>query len=316
MVYNTFMTTVKETLQSRLGGDYGVIIQKIPKNNGTMLDGLCISKVSDRVAPTIYLNAYYEHFLDGISFEEILEEILDVYQNHTGLPTIHPDQLSHFENLRDKVVYKLIHTDSNVELLKSLPSVPYLDLSIVFYLFLEESEYGHMTALIHKSHMVSWDITTEELYQLASENTPRLLPADLKNMVDVMKEIAMEQLGDHYREEFLHELLIKEGQSPLFVLTNRSGLNGACALLYENELKNFADLLEQELVILPSSIHEVLLIPYDDDLCFDELSEMVSHINHTEVPIEDQLSNQVYLYSRALNQVSIVPLKSESPLLS
>lgn len=316
MVYNTFLTTIKEALQTRLGDGYGVVIQKIPKNNGTMLDGLCISKTSDRVAPTIYLRAYYEHLLEGTSLEEILEEILDVYQHRTGLPQIHPDLLNHFEHLRKKVVYKLIHTDSNRELLKSLPSIPYLDLSIVFYLFLEENEYGHMTALIHKNHMVSWNTTTEELYRLASDNTPKLLPADLKSMAEVMREIAMEQLGEDYQEDFIQELLFKEGQSPLFVLTNRSGLNGACAILYKNQLKNFADMLGQELVILPSSIHEVLLIPYDDDLCFDELSEMVTHINRTEVPTEDQLSNQVYLYSRSLNQVSIVPVAARPSHLS
>ncbi len=122
-------------------------------------------------------------------------------------------------------------------------------------------------------------------------------------MSDVMKSIAQEQLGTDYREDFIDELMSSPDASPLYVLTNSSGICGACALLYPDQLKNFADMLESDLVILPSSIHEVLLVPYDDHISFDELAHMVSHINRAEVPVEDRLSDQVYLYSRALDQV-------------
>lgn len=313
MVYETFLTTVKETLQSRLGDEYGIFIQKIPKNNGTLMDGLCISKSSDRLAPTIYLNTYYEHLKDGTPLTTILDEILHVYTDNSIVPQIDPDILSHFDSLKDKVVYKLIHTSSNEALLKNLPHVPYLDLSIVFYLFLEENEYGHMTALIHEEHMNSWNTTIEELYQLASENTPRLLPADIKSMTEVMQELAKTQLGEDYREEFIEELLSTDDPSPLFVLTNSSGLNGACTILYETPLKNFANLLAQDLIILPSSIHEVLLVPYTESVCFEELYEMVRHINQTEVPVEDRLSNQIYFYNRSEHHITLLPLSSEYP---
>ncbi len=303
MVYEMFQAKVADSLRSQLGGDYQLVLQKVPKNNGTILNGLSIMRKGAGVSPTIYLESYYERFQEGTSFNFIIQEILQIYQEHTAVTHLDFSILNDFSLLRDKVMYKLIHTASNRELLQDIPSIPYLDLSIVFYLFLEKNEYGQMTALIHNDHLESWNTCLEELYRLASANTPEFLPADLKPMSDVMKSIAQEQLGTDYREDFIDELMSSPDASPLYVLTNSSGICGACALLYPDQLKNFADMLESDLVILPSSIHEVLLVPYDDHISFDELAHMVSHINRAEVPVEDRLSDQVYLYSRALDQV-------------
>ncbi len=303
MVYEMFQSKVADSLRSQLGSDYQLVLQKVPKNNGTILNGLSIMRKGAGVSPTIYLESYYERFQEGTSFNFIIQEILQIYQEHTAVTHLDFSILNDFSLLRDKVMYKLIHTASNRELLQDIPSIPYLDLSIVFYLFLEKNEYGQMTALIHNDHLESWNTCLEELYRLASANTPEFLPADLKPMSDVMKSIAQEQLGTDYREDFIDELMSSPDASPLYVLTNSSGICGACALLYPDQLKNFADMLESDLVILPSSIHEVLLVPYDDHISFDELAHMVSHINRAEVPVEDRLSDQVYLYSRALDQV-------------
>ena len=74
-------------------------------------------------------------------------------------------------------------------------------------------------------------------------------------------------------------------------------------MLYPNILKNFAEQLDRDLVILPSSIHEVLLLPYDESILFRELSDMVSNINQNEVAVEDRLSNHVYFYSRTADEI-------------
>lgn len=310
MVYEEFLTTIKDELHARLGDSHNVFIQKVQKNNGTQLDGLCVSKQQDRIAPTLYLNSYYEQLKAGASMNQILEELLNIFSDSSTIPHVNPEILSDFSHLKTRVAYKLIHTDSNRELLRSLPSIPYLDLSMVFYLFLEENEYGHMTALIHNSHMASWGTTTEELYHLAAKNTSLLMPGNIKDMEDVMKEVAKAQLGEEYLDAFIDDLLIPDDAPPLYILSNDSGLNGACAILYENLLKNFADSLEQDLIILPSSIHEVLLIPYTEDISIPELFDMVRHINLTEVPVEDRLSDQIYFFDRGKNLTTLI---SRSP---
>ena len=207
MVYEMFQTKVADSLRSQLGDDYQLILQKVPKNNGTVLNGLSITRKGEGVSPTIYLNSYYERYQEGFSFNSIVQEILQIYQEHTAVTHLDFSILNDFSLLRDKVVYKLIHTASNKELLAHVPSIPYLDLSIVFYLFLEKNEYGQMTALIHNDHLDTWNTSLDELYRLASVNTPQLLPPELKSMSDMMKSIAREQLGSDYREDFIYDLM-------------------------------------------------------------------------------------------------------------
>lgn len=306
--YEAFKEEIKKAVENRLGESYTVIIQSVPKNNGVLLDGLCTSKREEEVSPTIYLNAFYEQYQEGAAMEELLEEIVLACTERSALPQLDTKEFNDFESLRDKVVYKLVQTEANAALLMDIPHIPYLDLSVVFYLLLQEGEDGQMTALIHNSHQARWGVSTEELYQMAEENSPRLLPVDLKCMADVIKEIAKKQLGDDYQEEFMDMLLGDEEKNPMYVLSNRSGLNGASAMLYSGVLKNFSEMLECDVVILPSSIHEMLLLPYNDDMDFDELSDMVRHINKTEVSVEDVLSNQVYQYVKEEEQVFMMTL--------
>ncbi|MCI9047150.1 MAG: hypothetical protein HFG71_07730 [Hungatella sp.] len=303
MVYETFQTKIANTLQSHLGADYQLIFQKVPKNNGILLDGLCIIQKDRKASPTIYLNNYYDRYQEGIPFHSIIKEILQIYQDNSSVTNLDFSILNDFSRLKEKVVYKLIHTASNKRLLADMPSVPFLDLSIVFYLFLEKNESGQMTALIHNDHMKAWDTSKDELYRLAVTNTPALLPARLSTMAEVLKTIAREHLGSDYREEFLDSLLSPCAFSPLYVLSNSSGISGAGAVLYPHLLKNFAETMKSDLVILPSSVHEVLLIPNDEHVSFDDLADTVSHINRAEVPVEDRLSDQIYLYSRERDAV-------------
>ena len=102
--------------------------------------------------------------------------------------------------------------------------------------------------------MKSWGVTPNELYRLAMKNTPRLLPAELKSMEEVIKELCAIQMDDDFIRQLIREQAQVKEPTPLYVLSNTCGVNGACAMLYENALKNFADLLEQDLLILPLSL--------------------------------------------------------------
>lgn len=306
MVYETFQTVLTEKLTQSLAPGFRILLQKIPKNNGVILDGLCIGKKGASIAPTVYLNSYFERYQEGASIENLTEEILQLYQRDSAL--LHTDFsiLDDFSKLKDRIVYKLIHTKSNEELLNQIPSVPYLDLSIVFYLYLEENDCGQMTALIYNRHLAAWDTCLEELYLLASQNTPDIFPPDLKTMSQIMEDILREGQNNGETEEFMQKFSRPEPLSPLYVLTNSAGINGACTILYPHVLQDFSRQLKQDLVILPSSIHEVLLLPYDENVSLDELSDMVKQVNQAEVPVEDQLSDHVYYYSCESDQVLIL----------
>ncbi len=307
MTYEVFKERVMKKLQDRLGSGYEFIIAKMPKNNGIVLDGLSVHKKGAGVAPMVYLEHYYERFQEGETFDSLTEELSDICGQGLPLMQAKLSALNDFSRLRDRIVYSLIRTSTNKGFLEDVPSVPYLDLSIVFYLYLEESRFGQMKALIHNCNMVKWGTTADELYFLARYNTPRLLPEELKTMRQVLKEMAKEHLGEGYKEEVMDALLPEHEKVPMYVLSNATGVSGAAALMYPNALKSIADEMGKDLVILPSSIHEVILIPYDEGTVPEEMDRMIYTINREQVPLEDRLSDHAYLYSRDTDMVGYLP---------
>lgn len=291
MVYEQFLTTVKEHMECALGPGYELSLRKIPKNNGLVLDSLCIMKGDSNIAPAIYLNTCYEHFRAGMPLEDIVGELLFLY-NSSRMPSgINLQSLASYSDVRNRIAFKLIHAEANRNLLKKTPHINWLDLALVFYVCISEDHSGVITALIHNEHLNIWNISPEDLREQAFSNTPKLLPPTLKSMASL--------LGNPEDETEDYEA------APFFILTNTSGVNGAGCLLYGDIIKNFAAMVGQDLIILPSSIHEVLLLPDTGDISYEEMGRLVTHINETEVPEVDRLSNEVYLYSKRLDSISM-----------
>ena len=196
----------------------------------------------------------------------------------------------------------VINAASNQSLLKTMPHIPWLDLAIVFYLYIQENEDGIMTAAIYDHHIKTWGITVDDLYRQSLINTPSLFPPSISSMSCILESLDPGHL--HYDPSL--------PDTPFYVLTNKNGINGAACILYKDTIKNFAEGMDRNILILPSSIHEVLLLPDDELVSYNDLAHLVTFINQTEVPAQDRLSNQVYRYSRSEDDFSIVSLSPSS----
>ena len=306
MIYETFLTTIHSLVQEKLEGRAEVSLRRVLKNNGLLLDGLSISSSVSAFSPTVYLNSYYDEEEGGLPLPIIAEQILLLYEEGDGLPSELAEQLKDFEKVKDRIAYKLINAEDNAGLLSGVPHFRYLDLAVVFYIIVAESEEGQMTALIHDEHLNLWNITADDLSLLSEQNTGTLLPCRIKPIEDAIMELGEGDEGTLTDASSLFPV-------NLYVLTNEKGINGASCLLYKDVLKNFAAQVDDDLVILPSSIHEVLLAPYKKALSLDELNEMIFCINRSEVPVEDRLSDHIYFYSREQNCLYLPPnLESKS----
>lgn len=307
MLYNEFIDSVVNQLQVQLGDSYKLALRPIEKNNGVIMIGLTIGKgKEDEVKPTIYLEPYYEQYLKEHSVEQIVSDIVNLYKG-TEVPEhiLNAETLNEFDQIKDRIMFRVINTDANEVLLRDLPHVPYLDLSVVFFLALERSEEGQLTALIRNTHMQKWGVSLLDLQKAAYANTPREYPAQIKNMSDLLHEIVLKNMGEAYSPELIDELLIPDDAAPLYVLSNTNGLYGASCMIYRDVLKDFADRVQADLILLPSSVHEVLLTPNLPETSYEALSSMVTSINQQEVSLEEQLSNQVYLFSRKDGKLKI-----------
>ena len=254
MDYDTFKSEVIKSVRDRLEDECQVMVQEVTKNNGVILDGLVLKRKQSEKAPVVYLNNYYQQFCSGMAMDMILEDILKAYENDLILPAV---RMEDFQDVRKMVVYKLIQTEANEELLKEIPHIPFLDLSIVFYLLIQKDQKGQMAALIHNAHMETWKTSAKELFELAKKNTPVLLPERIIPVKEVICKMLSEGLGDSCDELFTDELLGPE-KFPLYVLSNQDMRNGAVCILYEGCLEKFAGEQESDILILPSSIHEAM----------------------------------------------------------
>lgn len=286
MNYQEFVGSVTGFLRESL--PCGTKLQLIPmeKNNGVIMDGLSVRKEGKRVAPMIYLDAWYREYQDGRSLRGICDQILECCEEPDLEERIDVEIFRDPERVRSTLVYKLIHYEKNKELLEDIPHLPYLDLAIVFYSLLIDTPMGDATVLIRNSHLELWNKNTSWLYEAAKENMERLLPRKLVSMEEMLCDLA----GGG--EELTYEGI------PMYVLTNSRKSYGAACLLYPGALEECYHCFEEDYYLLPSSVHEVILIPVSTATDTGQLTSLVREINRTQVRDIEVLSDTVYRYSR------------------
>ena len=269
-----------------------------------------LSKKKDNaIQLVIYMEDFYESYTSNkTDLLGVVKEVFAMFKDNEEFKALELSKyaISHFDEAKDKIMFKVIHAASNKELLKDIPYIPFLDMAIVFYLFLERNKQGQMTALIHHTHRNMWNVTEQELMEVAQVNTPAVHPATIRHMNDVMKELVKEQLGDNYNEKIMNIFLEdEEATTPLYVLSNPTVLNGACCMLYPDVVKDFADRADNDLIILPSSIHEVLITLDNNAMSYEDYVDMVTSINEAEVEPSERLTNSIYLFSRETERITL-----------
>lgn len=305
MDFNIFTEVIKFEIEQKLDDCCRVQIDDVRKNNGIVLRGLTVKQDNINISPTIYLNTYYKDYESGkLTLPDIIDRVLDTYNKNKICQNIDMNYFLNYEAVKQRIVFKLINTEKNKDLLKNVPHVDFLDLSIVFECLIMQKELGLSTVLIHNVHLNLWSVSAEDLYQVAVENAPRLLKCELKPMMEVLSEILESENPEGLNQ---NEYMMDFPDSvPMFVLSNRSRVEGASCMLYPNLLRTFADAIGSNFYIIPSSIHELLLLPVKSDCNSQEIKTMIKEINDTQVSTEEILSYSLYFYDRETGKISML----------
>lgn len=287
---------------------YDVNVNKIVKNNGVELDGLTIRKRGDLLSPNIYMNRYYEQYQMGQPIQCILDQIINYYEESMQGTEFQMEDLFDFAAVKERIVLRLINYDKNREQLADCPHIRFLDLAITFRYMVDKDQLGIASSIISNAEFSHWNITVEELYRTALPNTMREFPWQMDSLAAVIAEClrreAKDMLSDSILEQ-IREIEAEENRVTLYVLTNDAGINGATCMLYEHVIRDFAKVQESNIFILPSSIHEVMLVPEEEETEPEFLKELVKDANRTAVGYIDLLSDSVYVYDRASDSIRI-----------
>lgn len=267
-----------------------VSLQVVRKNNDLQLTGLIIRSTESNICPTIYLEKFYEEYEAGTDMREILEKIAEVRMEHEVAEPFNVSQITDFEQIKGKLVPRLINAKMNVELLKARPHKLVADLAVTYCVLLDQSFDGTSSVAVTNELMKMWNTSVEELHEIAVANLSELLPSTFKGMTEVMSEM----MGMSTEEMEMMGMPTDEEQ--MYVLSNSIKVNGASAVLDVKIMKEIAEKVG-DFFILPSSIHELLVVPVKSGMDVESLESMVCEVNATQVQLEERLSDHVYTYS-------------------
>ena len=300
MDYRTFVEKIREKIQEHLGKDYEVQITTNPKLNGTEKTGLSIRKTQEpqQVMPIIYLEECFERYLQGKEFSECVEEICVVYKHQkeneekimAELKSI--ENMNRWEKVQNKVYPMIVSAKENEDLKGKYFYQEYLDFLILYVIRVTEVGIGSIK--ITKQMVKSWKVSEYEIHHQAVEN----LKTDgyrVRSLNSVVKENLLGITEDAEEE-------IEEAE-PMYVLTNQIKYFGAAGIFLCAEM--FQKIVgKQNFYILPSSVHELILVKDTDGYDMETLSTMVRNVNEEQVTEDERLSNHAYYYDWRQNRIT------------
>lgn len=304
MNYEIFKEVVKEKFMDYMPDNFKgmeLVVMPVEKVNMTY-DGISIRGKDTNISPTIYINDMYEKYQNCGDLEETLMAACDLMAMEFAKTPQVVDVDSLYKDANEKVVFQLINTEQNRSFLEQVPHREFQDLSIIYKLVINADAESIQSIKVTNSLAARLGMNEEQLFKCAAENTRRIFPPKVRSMNDVMKEMF---ISDGMPAE-LADMMIGEipPEQTMWVVSNNRGIDGAVSMLYENELHELAGKLENDLYILPSSVHEVIAVP-TDLASPEELAEMVAEVNMQEVSLDERLSNQVYHYDKDLRKLTL-----------
>ncbi len=305
MIYDEFCKNVKIIVKMLNGAGVTVSMHTVEKKNGVIRTGIVLRTENQEVAPTIYLEQYYEEYKKGRGLVEIAKEIVATFESSQITLDMQVGDILMLEKAKDRICFRLMNYKANEDILKGIPHIPYLDLAIYFVLEMAREKDEIATVTVTNEMMKKWGITTDALYSLSIQNTKSLYPVTIKSMGSIfleMAEAAFEgELGDMQRFD---EQELQDVGHGMLVISNESAINGASAMLFNNIFEDLAEKEQADLYILPSSIHELIVVAKKEEMDAEALRNMVVEVNETQVAREERLSNNVYLFERETNQLT------------
>lgn len=291
---------VMEALKMKLGEEYTIIPKDNRKNNGLIMHGICINREGDSVSPVIYVDELIRHCCMGEqSPEKVADQILKTYLQNE-IPQNVAVHVRDFDKMKELVRIMLINHDANVSELENIPHRKFLDLAVTYYLEMEPGASATVTNRL----MEIWGITEDDLYGLGMK---RLILGDdccITDILSILRQVTQEE-QDKITECAIDEMQKDRSGPEMYVATNFQKRYGANCLMNTFLLQGLAENLGHSLIIFPSSIHELVIIPQKKGIENYMSTGDVQAINISEVAREECLSNSIYRYDRERQEVSV-----------
>ena len=290
MNFQEFVDKVKEAIRDALPEsfrDAQVSVEPFRKLNTSYL-GLQVKKEGQTVVPNINLDAHFREYQEtGKPFADVLTAIAEQVQL---TPPMETEWLKDYSQVKEKLFIRVSDAKENEAFLRMAPHKEVDGLAISYHIAFEGLHGVEASTPVTYKMMEMFGVTEEQLHADALESTQRLYPVQYTSMAEVMNKM----MG--IDADMDPDMMPATEGPQLMVLTNMQGIHGAATLFYPGQLEAIAQQMGSDFFVLPSSVHETLILPDDGTAEPDSLQFMVREINQSTVAPEDRLSDFVYHY--------------------
>lgn len=300
MSYDEFCKYMKNDLQNYFmeqEKECEVHLYHATKTNNVSRIGLTIKTAGSNIAPTIYMEEFYEKLIEGSGIEDIRNELAELYV-YTVEKSPNVTFLDDFklENVQDRIAMRMVNYKDNREMLSETPHKKVDDLAVYYVVVVGCNKEGTACMTIRNTHKEMLGISTDELHQIAMENTTKIFPPVFMKIEDKLSQIE-------------NNLLVSEDvgrNSGMFVLTNEIANFGAVNIMYPEITEKIKEIIGSDYYVLPSTVHEMILVPKGEQVDARELGIMLREINGYMVDKEDRLSDHIYEMDFEKNELQTV----------
>lgn len=304
MDINLYTEEIVKTIKKK-NKNLVVEVHDVHRNNDLVLKGITICTENRNISPMIYTNEYYEHNLD---VDEAASKIMVLYNTHKyDMDNSIANTMHNFDSIKDKIIARVINKDRNKFIASSCPYAQFGDLIVTFAVFVEQNPGGTASIKITNEMMNSWKVNLGQLIEAAYTNTSKLFPLEVDTMSEILKQMMSDacELTPEMEAELEAELASQS--APMYVVTNTSKYFGAYFITDREALVKVAsEIKDNRFFILPSSVHELVVVPESQIQDASDLTTMVKEINATKVAPSEVLADNVYHFDAKTEELRTI----------
>ena len=285
-----FVADVKDRLADQ-GADVKVSVNEVNKLNESY-EAITVTPEGSNIGVNMSIEKFYDAVQDGTPYDSVVDKAVEtIGRGIEQRPDIDVAALTDYSQMKEKLAMEVVSAEANKEMLENVPHQNMEDMAVVYRFILSSDDEGRASVLVTNQILENMGVTPEQLHADAMENAPQIKPAEIKGMSEVMAEMmGIEQA------EMMGIVPVDPKDEQMFVATVPDKVHGAGVLAYQDFMDQAAERVGGDFFILPSSIHEVLIVPDNGKMDLKDLENMVKEVNATQVAPADKLTDSVYHY--------------------
>ena len=289
MDYREFVERVAQDLKETLPEEFSQVTVntcQVQKLQDESYFGLAVKPEGKPISISMDLRVFHQQLENGLEYEQVLEMISDkAVEGMEDAPRVQAEDLLDYENIKDKLMIQVVAVKGNEEMLETIPHKEVEGMAVVYRVMLETEEDHSSSVLVTNNMLENMGVDKEELHKDAMESSEKNFPPTIRSLTEVLAEM----MG-------VPEEALPETQRPMYMATCNNGMNGASCMFYSDFMQQVTEMMQNDFFILPSSVHEILLLEDNGMYKVSELKAMVREVNESEVQPKDRLSNDVFHY--------------------